>query len=1077
MKKTLTNLILAAAIAGTTSFSASAMRFETGYAPAEVDMNQITTWVGEGEASAAVILRWNDGKGIDNITLGVRFDPVMTPSASLILYQLYSSADWRFYSHSSDYSDFNGNLCFDLNGDKIRDNEVYTRYDHFSTDLVDGEWVVTSPNDIVEDGDVIFAEFLNDDANPAEWLDYLFYLPAADETGVWLPQPFSFPMADEKATIPLYMNLNGGTLTSATFTPSPSGIGTIALSNLVFARSGQMLASATSSGKTGDVTVKARIRMTPEGETSASYSEYREFTITVEDALRPLTGLKFKNDEKTFQLSHSYTLTDEIEYIPENPTYTGGITFSIERVTPSVGGVSKDKLTTYANPGDAKITAEAKKLGLKAEMTAHVRLVNPVQSITFANVDQAQGVDIEFDPYKMQYNTTSVIMKVEPEDADITRLSLVLDESDPEGKVTFMLNGTNPIEYDLVTTYLQNDGAYDLNAWGEGTATVHFESTDGTAVKSEPLTVRIHGRKYDNPDITDNFQDGTFWLNEEWFGHSNGSLNYLDSDRNMYYRVYNAANFNETAPRNDNSFGCTSQYGMIFGDRLYVMSKQEHDMGDSYLHGGGRLVIADAKTLKRLYSFDTLGDDGIGDGRACVGVSADKVYIGTHRAIRVLNIDNNASTPEEMFTLGKELIFGNVGGDTTPGSSTGSLYSNQIGDMICIGKYVFAVQQDHGILVIDTDTDEYVTTLGNKYAQAITQSADSNLWYALNDTDACVVSLHCVNPETLEETAFYNLPETAGTINTGWGAWRSANFFASREDNVLFWGNVGSGYQDDILGKGTGCIFRWKIGEDLPSEPFFFLGERPGKDENTFQSPYATMRYDDRNDVILMAATHGASFNYRYNWIYFINGTTGEIEECQELKKYFWFPSIPIFPDKHDPEITLQTISAPVIGEPVDIDLSEYLTDRDNIDRNIKVSLVDTPASVAEENALPSARYELTGKTLTVIPVSAGNHSVTLRAESNGKTVEKTIPVSLGTTTGLGDVAIARGTISVSGNNVTVNGYDGYTFEVYTVNGNLLTTFVSTAVSTTATIDAPAGVYILRATDGNDTFSSKLVLK
>ena len=67
----------------------------------------------------------------------------------------------------------------------------------------------------------------------------------------------------------------------------------------------------------------------------------------------------------------------------------------------------------------------------------------------------------------------------------------------------------------------------------------------------------------------------------------------------------------------------TTQFGAIWGDNFYFTSKQ-----------GNRLVVADARTLKRKAVFTEIG----GDGRAFVGLTDRKAYVGHNRGIAVFDI-------------------------------------------------------------------------------------------------------------------------------------------------------------------------------------------------------------------------------------------------------------------------------------------------------------------------------------------------------------------------------------------------------------------------------------------------------
>lgn len=784
-------LLLPSLLLGLAS-TATAMEVEIGNPSVTIDSSKILTTIGEGSKTCNLVTTWNDDKGVDHLAFSLKFNENDNLTPSSVLDKIFGEdGDWRFYTDES------GAYCFDLNGDKVRTGEP-VQYDHCQKDGVTGEWVVTAPNETIEDGDLLTIEFRKDSASQEVTTIIPFYLPAAETSGVWFVPDQEFALADATYSLPLYINLAGGTYSSLSVTyyadenysTRNSNVCTVALAASL-GKAGSSTATLTTKGE-GTVYVALRLYRTPEGESKSSYTDYSYTPLTITPPVKVIEGISL-NLPEVLQLSHSYELTDYITLIPEDATYTGGYTVKLDSSEPkSIAGVSGTKLSTRTTPGHIAISVTSKKFtSISAIAEADIQLVNPVTNIEFINIDPSQPLEIEFDPYKMEYNNTCALFKVEPADADISKLQMKIlgtDIDSEDGKVDFQMgtyNGFNSYHTDLLTTYQQNDGAYDIMAWGYGTAKVVFEATDGSGAQSPELTIISVPRHLDIPD---DFQNGTFWLNEEWFGHTNGSINYIDEDLNLHYRVYNYNNQNEETPRENNSFGCTSQYGMIFGDRLYVMSKQNHDGGDNYLKGGGRLVIADAKTLKRLHSFDVIGEDETrgGDGRACVGVSSDKVYIGHHAGIRVLNIDNSAATPEEMFKLGKELTFSDATGDLTPGNPQGALYSNQVGDMVYSSGHVFAVMQDRGLLVIDTETDTHKTTLGDGFVQAVTQSADGNIWYARNNTVTGVVTLHCVDPETLEDLGEYALPETAGTINTGWGAWRSANFFASKTNNILF---------------------------------------------------------------------------------------------------------------------------------------------------------------------------------------------------------------------------------------------------------------------------------------------------
>nr|WP_238300071.1 DUF5074 domain-containing protein [Prevotella corporis] len=181
------------------------------------------------------------------------------------------------------------------------------------------------------------------------------------------------------------------------------------------------------------------------------------------------------------------------------------------------------------------------------------------------------------------------------------------------------------------------------------------------------------------------YTNGVFIVNEDWFGHQNSTLNFISNDGEWTYRVIQKENPGK-------ELGATAQYGTIYGDKFYIISKQEKDPGASIV--GGRLTIADAKTLKmekQLTTFATNSEGkSIADGRSFLGVDETKAYIGTTNGIYILDLTTNE-------------IKGQISG--AEGSAT-DLYSGQIGNMVRVDNKVYAVHQTKGLIVIDAITDK-----------------------------------------------------------------------------------------------------------------------------------------------------------------------------------------------------------------------------------------------------------------------------------------------------------------------------------------------------------------------------------
>ncbi|MGM9859332.1 MAG: DUF5074 domain-containing protein, partial [Muribaculaceae bacterium] len=635
---------------------------------------------------------------------------------------------------------------------------------------------------------------------------------------------------------------------------------------------------------------------------------------------------------------------------------------------------------------------------------------NVYATVVVTDIILGDGDDDIYITYKDILALTPTIV---PEDAEDQTFTITV--GDETIASTYKVSVSNPTRqfYELVTHNM-------------GNTTVTFTANDDYGFSR---TYNIHVVENDRTPAADDYQDGTFWLNEEWFGHTNGSINYITSDYDVMYRAYEAQN-------PEMSFGVTSQYGTIYGNHLIVMSKQASESKDD--REGGRVVVADATTLAHKAAFSDIG----GDGRACVG-AAGKVYLGTTGGIRVLSLED--------YSLG----------DMIAGTESGSgLYSNQLGDMVASGGYVFAIRQEAGVLIINTETDELEKTLSTSDVnnpQGIVVDTDGNVWVASTDASSNGY-FHCISPETLEVTESGALPEGKSVI-CQWGAWRSSNFFASKKSATLWWGTVYTSWSGDKE------YYRWDIGDVtdgvVNAQLVYTFPDDLEAENELYQLPYATAGYDERNNMLLIAANRGYSGNYRYNWLHFVNCDYGVILKSIQLKDYYWFPAMPIFPDKYAPEFGTLPTNIHVnmdVATPYTLDLSG-VSDEDGIDACIALSVDDSDISSIADVVCSGRTIQISHKGIV------GEGTLSINAESNGKITTVDIPVQIGKSTGVND-AIATGVISFSDNRLHLCGLSGKQFVIYNVAGAAVGAFDVESDDVTVTLALVPGAYIVASTDG-----------
>ncbi len=437
------------------------------------------------------------------------------------------------------------------------------------------------------------------------------------------------------------------------------------------------------------------------------------------------------------------------------------------------------------------------------------------------------------------------------------------------------------------------------------------------------------------------FTAGYFLVNEEWFGHTNGSVNFVNADGNVNYRVYSAANSSQ-------AFGATTQYGTIYGDKFYFISKQASDGGDSQYTPGGRLVVANAKTMNKIAGFNDIGG---GDGRSFVGVDEKTGYIGASNGVFLFDIAN--------------LKVGSL----VTGTGGGSQYSGQIGNMIRTSRYVFAVKQNAGILVIDPSTNSVKTTITGAF-HSVVQAKDGSVWGIQNQ------KLININEATFAVTE-YAIPTTK--YLGSWGAWNAGSFTYSNQQNALYWINSINSFNSGIQ------IVKFDVATKTFNENFAVI---PGQTGTFKQIPYgAALRIDPVSDKLILNTTEsGFGAHYQKNWIHTFDNK-GVLTNTKILDDYYWFPAMTVFPDNASPVISATLPSEVSVKNATVIDLKNIVSDADNLSLAIAKS-VKSNSDAQIVTAVINANDEL-----VLTPKKTGTATVVISFNSNGKFVEKSITV------------------------------------------------------------------------------------
>lgn len=588
-----------------------------------------------------------------------------------------------------------------------------------------------------------------------------------------------------------------------------------------------------------------------------------------------------------------------------------------------------------------------------------------------------------------------------------------------------------------------------------------------------PLTATgiTHGT---DPD----FSQGVFIVNEDWYGHQNSTVNYFDhkdADGNVWqYRVVQQQN-----PGRE--LGCTNQYGQIYGDKFFLVAKQEKDPGAAVT--GGRISVADARTMKLLYQSTLIDPSGNEcDGRACLGVDRHKVYISASNGVWIFDADNYEVTGMVEGSSNSN------GADGRPNTDpTGSLYHGQCGSMVRVNDRVFVAHQAYGLLVIDPYSDKVVGTVTMEtvnrrafadgiFKQEITDlkkgagigsvvlAKDGSLWlsvaYDIQGRGATLPYLVRVDAATLD-TEIVRVPGDMYPPANSWYAWTPDGFHASTQRNVLYWnGGPNSWFT-------SGHVYRYDIDSgkfdkiiDLARE-----AEEQGLTKYTQWQLYGcSMRTHPVTDEMYLSLYH-----YFQNPTYKLRRTDhdGNILGEYDMIQNYWFPSLPVFPDNAYPEVRGMGRSEVSATEASVIDLAGWASDADNMD----AAIVKTVAGVSDA-AMFDATMDNGNLVITPRAGARGNQWVKMEVNSNGHVIYADIDIAF-VQSGIDDITVKGVSAWYAAGVMHMDNAAGEPCTLYGMSGTVVARWTADSDSHCQPLALAPGLYLLAV--GRDTI--KIVVK
>lgn len=236
------------------------------------------------------------------------------------------------------------------------------------------------------------------------------------------------------------------------------------------------------------------------------------------------------------------------------------------------------------------------------------------------------------------------------------------------------------------------------------------------------------------PTTKGKYENGFFIVNEGWFGHGTGEVNFYSYDTG---KLTDSIFKKENPTKDLNPASSTLQFGSIYKGNLYLVSKV-----------GGPVVAVDANTFKEKGRIEAKGGN---DWRAFLGIDENTGLLSSSSGVYLLNL-KTMSTSSKL-----------VGAD------------GQIGDMLKAGKYIFMHSSTNGMLIFNA-ADYSLNQKVKNITMGFAQTPNGKVWYTGGKY------LYQIDPQTLAKDSV----DLKFTTYASWGAWHSSSIVASTKENVVY---------------------------------------------------------------------------------------------------------------------------------------------------------------------------------------------------------------------------------------------------------------------------------------------------
>jgi uncharacterized protein YjdB len=647
------------------------------------------------------------------------------------------------------------------------------------------------------------------------------------------------------------------------------------------------------------------------------------------------------------------TAATGITLTPPNGTiYTESGTYSITAVV-APGDASQVVTWTSSDPAVATIESDGNSTGritpLAAGTTTLTATSTATPSVT-ATVDITVHDYVHVDSivlpqtlmfYNYMNNNKRIAYRVWPDNANNKKITWSLD--DPDGLL------------DMNTTFLADQNQVSFS-FRESAKSLDLYTTTSTATLKATTEDGSHTATCTINIGSGNFTDGVILVCEGNMTTMPGIVNYLHPDGRWEDIIW--------------SGGTTKQFGTVYKDFFISVAKQNAD-----------LTFVNAATLNTdMYGCKTALPDG--DPRAFVGVDDTVGYLSTSNGIYIFKLDFTATGANTSTAITPSGYITGAEGVASENILAGSgMYTAQSGTMVRAGRYVFALHQTAGLLVIDPAAHQVVQILAGTY-NGLVLAADGNLWAGAGGD-----KLWRIDPWTLDRTEVTMPlpPGAAGPPPTVWGAWRMESLMADPVASGLYWGAGG----DDYTRFGPAYFYRYDIDAGTVSS-VLDLTAYDGDRWRSYGPTYGL--HPATGDMYVAVYTGNGDSNYR---MLRVDPASGSVAEEFPMSAQYWFPAAVVFPDNAAPVVDAAfpaTVALNAAHLHDTLALRPLVTDADNP----AAAIIKTVSAVGDPTLVSAF---IRRDTLFVSPLkdlaAPESTTVSLKFNSNGKVATKDVSVTV----------------------------------------------------------------------------------